>query len=411
MKEHMLEKFKKYYNKSREERIDILKDLGLCEESYKDLLNTKVMDNSLATRLVENQISILGLPLGLATNFVINGKEYVIPMAIEEPSVIAAASNAAKILGNITCTSYGRQTIGQIALYDVKKDESIIYENKDKLLAIANNTNLKLVELGAGAKDLKVEKKGEFTILYLYVDTLDAMGANTVDTMLEAIAPIVEAMLEAKKLMSILSNYATSALISARVKLEVEKEFGDRISLACKLANVDVYRAVTNNKGIFNGIDALALATGNDTRAIEAAGHAYATRTGKYRSLTNWHMEDNILVGELTMPMSIATFGGSIGLNPASKISLEILNNPNAIELAKIAVALGLAQNFAALRALVTEGIQKGHMKLQANSVAIFAGANDSEVDMVVDRMLKVKEINIQKAKEILGDIRNASNS
>ena len=237
------------------------------------------------------------------------------------------------------------------------------------------------------------------------------MGANTVDTMLEAIAPIVEAMLEAKKLMSILSNYATSALIGARVKLEVEKEFGDRISLACKLANVDVYRAVTNNKGIFNGIDALALATGNDTRAIEAAGHAYATRTGKYRSLTNWHMEDNILVGELTMPMSIATFGGSIGLNPASKISLEILNNPNAIELAKIAVALGLAQNFAALRALVTEGIQKGHMKLQANSVAIFAGANDSEVDMVVDRMLKVKEINIQKAKEILGDIRNASNS
>ena len=404
MKEHMLEKFKKYYNKSREERIDILKDLGLCEESYKDLLNTKVMDNSLATRLVENQISILGLPLGLATNFLINGREYVIPMAIEEPSVIAAASNAAKILGNITCTSYGRQTIGQIALYDVKKDESIIYENKDKILAIANSTNLKLVELGAGAKDLKVEKKGEFTILYLYVDTLDAMGANTVDTMLEAIAPIVEAMLEAKKLMSILSNYATSALISARVKLEVEKEFGDRISLACKLANVDVYRAVTNNKGIFNGIDALALATGNDTRAIEAAGHAYATRTGKYRSLTNWHMEDNILVGELTMPMSIATFGVSIGLNPAS-------NNPNAIELAKIAVALGLAQNFAALRALVTEGIQKGHMKLQANSVAIFAGANGSEVDMVVDRMLKVKEINIQKAKEILGDIRNASNS
>lgn len=400
-----MKKFEKYYKKSRAERIEVLTSM-INKNTYEDLINSKVLSNEIASTIIENQISILGLPLGLATNFCINGKDYVIPMAIEEPSVIAAASNAAKILKNIKVSIDKRLTIGQIALYNVEGDINAIYQKKEQLLNLANSTQEILVNLGGGAKDIKIEKKDKFTIIYLYVDTLDAMGANTINTMLETIAPIIVDMVKAKRLMSILSNFATSSLVSATCKVKLDAELIDKIVLACEFANADIYRAVTNNKGILNGIDAVALATGNDWRAIEAGIHAYAVKNGKYMSLTRWYREDEYLVGELTLPMPIATVGGSIGLNPASRISLDILGNPSAIELSKITVALGLAQNFAALRALVTDGIQKGHMKLQANSVVLFAGAKNDEIETVVNKMIKLEKININTAKEILKEIR-----
>lgn len=400
-----MKKFEKYYKKNRIERVEILKD-SINEKTYEDLINSKVLSNEIASSIIENQISILGLPLGLATNFCINGKDYVIPMAIEEPSVIAAASNAAKILGNIEVQVDKRLTIGQIALYDVEGDINKVYDKKSELLNLANSTQEMLVSLGGGARDIKIEKKGKFTIIYLYVDTLDAMGANTINTMLEYISPIILNIVKAKKLMSILSNYATSMLVSAKCRVKLDEQLEDKIVLACEFANSDTYRAVTNNKGILNGIDAISLATGNDWRAIEAGIHAYATKDGVYKSLTKWYKENGDLVGELTLPMPIATVGGSIGLNPASRISLDILGNPNAVKLSEITVALGLAQNFAALRALVTDGIQKGHMKLQANSVALFAGAKNDEVESVVNKMINLKSINITTAKKILEEIR-----
>ncbi|WP_277285019.1 hydroxymethylglutaryl-CoA reductase, degradative [Sneathia sanguinegens] len=408
MKENMKEKFNKYYLKTRNERIDILREY-VSFENYKALEKTEILSNEIANNMIENQISVLGLPLGLATNFVINNEEYVIPMAVEEPSVIAAASNAAKLLGNIEVDIKNREVIGQIALYDIKKDINEILAKKEELLQIANSTQEQLVKLGGGARDIKVEKKGKFCIIYLYVDTLDAMGANMVNTMLESISQVVVEILEAKKLMSILSNYSTECLVEAKAEIKVEKNFGEKMTLACEFANVDVYRATTNNKGIFNGIDALAIATGNDWRAIEAAGHAYASRSGQYSSLTTWTFDGEKLRGNLIIPMAIATFGGSIGLNPASKIALDILKNPDAKELSKIAVALGLAQNFAALRALVTVGIQKGHMKLHAKSIASFIGAKENEREYVIQKMIEKNKINIEEAKKILGDLRNGS--
>lgn len=406
MKEFMENRFEKYYKKSRNERIEILKEYGISNESYNSLIQTEVLSNDVACAMIENQLSILGIPLAVATNFCINNKKYVIPMAVEEPSVIAAASNAAKKLGNIEAFCDKRITIGQIALYDVKENISILENKKEELLQLANSTQEMLVNLGGGAKDIKVEKKGDFSIVYLYVDTLDAMGANTINTMLEAIAPVVKDLLKAKKLMSILSNYATQSLAKAKCKVKLDEEIMDKIQKAFEFANTDVYRAVTNNKGILNGIDALALATGNDWRAIEAGAHAYAAKDGVYKSLSKWYKKDGYLIGQLELPMPIASFGGSIGLNPASKISFDILGNVKAKELSKIAVALGLAQNFAALYALVTSGIQKGHMKLQANSVALFAGANEKELDIVVKKMIEVNKININTAKKILEEIR-----
>lgn len=400
-----MEKFEKFYKKSKLERIEILSEF-MNDKEYELLKNGEILSDDIATSMIENQISILGLPLGLATNFCINGKEYIIPMAIEEPSVIAAASNAAKILGDIEVKASKRLTIGQIALYDTKEKIEKIYEIKEKLINLANSSQEMLINLGGGARDIKVEQKGKFSIVYLYVDTLDAMGANTINTMLETIAPVVKEVLKAKKLMSILSNYSTESLVEANCKVKLDDEISSKIQLACEFANSDIYRAVTNNKGIMNGIDAVAIATGNDFRAIEACSHAYATKDGGYKSLTNWYTKDGYLYGNLTLPMQIATFGGSIKLNPASRISLNILNNPSAIELAKITVAVGLAQNFAALRALVTEGIQKGHMKLQANSVALFAGANVDEVEFVVNEMISRNKIDINTAKKILEEKR-----
>ena len=395
--------WKNSYKKTRIERIDLLKKANLIDEdSYKYLIESKILSNEIADKVIENQISVYGVPFGIATNFLIDGKEYVIPMVIEEPSVIAAACNGAKFtkeFGGIYTEIEERLMTGQISYYnlnDFKKSKDIILSKKEDLLKIANESQNEIVHLGGGAKDIEVDIKDEFLIVYLHVDTLDAMGANTINTMLEVISPIIHELIGGDKLMSIISNLSTKALVKASCSLEVDEAIGKKIELASKFADTDEYRATTNNKGIFNGIDAFSLALGNDWRAIEAGAHAYAAKDGKYKSLTKWSYKNNKLNGELIIPMPIASFGGSIGINPLSKISLKILGNPNAKELSKIAAAVGLVQNFSALRALVTVGIQKGHMKLQIKSLALYLGANDKEIEYITEKLKDEKKYKIK---------------
>lgn len=412
----MKEKLNKIYKKSREERISILRELSyISEETYEYLKNTNVLTNNIADKMIENQISIYGLPIGIATNMLVDNKEYIVPMVIEEPSVIAAANNALSIIsknGGFDTIIDEREMIGQIIYDNLEKKEEIynkIKQSSDIICKIANESHPSIVNLGGGANKIEVKIKGDFLIIYLYADTLDAMGANILNTMLEAVAKYLEETLSINNLMSILSNYATSALVTSKCKIKIEEELGKRIERASILADTDIYRATTNNKGIFNGIDAIAIATGNDWRAIEAGGHAYATREGKYASLTKWRYIDGYICGSITMPMPIATVGGSINVNKINMISLEILNVKSAKELSKIAVSLGLAQNFAALRALVSEGIQKGHMKLHSRSVAVSAGAKEDEIAYVIKYMEDRKNINIDIAKEGLERIRHES--
>lgn len=405
--------WKNSYKKSREERINLLKEANLInKEQYEYLLNNNILSNEIADKLVENQISVFGLPFGIATNFLINGKEYVIPMAVEEPSVIAAACNAAKIIaknGGFKASIEKRLVTGHISLYDVENiEESLktILSIKEELIDIANKSQPNMVSLGGGARDITAEIKGEFLIIYLHVDTKDAMGANTVNTMLEVISPIVLEKVRASKLMSIISNYSTNCIVKANCEIEVEEELGIKLDKAIKFANTDVYRAVTNNKGVSNGIDAIALATGNDWRAIEAGMHSYAVRDGQYKSITNWEYRNGKIYGSIELPMAIASYGGSINVNELAKISLSILGNPNSIELAKITACVGLAQNFAAIRALVSVGIQKGHMKLHLKTLAISVGATLEEVDKISKLLENEKHIDVEIVKKALDKIR-----
>lgn len=404
--------WKDSYKKSRKDRIKLLKENGnISDENFNNLMDSKVLTNEIADKFIENQIGIYGIPLGIATNFLINNKEYVIPFAIEEPSVIAAACNAAKIIkanGGFSAKIDERLIIGQIAIYDIldfEKAKNDILKEKTQLLEIANNSQPNIVNLGGGARDIKIEKKGEFLIIYLYVDAKDAMGANTVNTMLETIAPIIIEICRGVKLMSIISNYSTSCMVKAECSIEIEESVGKRIEKAIEFANVDTYRAVTNNKGIFNGIDAIALATGNDWRAIEAGLHAYASKDGRYKSLTTWKYIDGRLHGSIEIPLAIASFGGSVNLHPTSKISLEILGNPTAKELAEITACVGLAQNFAALRALVTVGIQKGHMKLQLKSFGVYLGLSNEKIKKLEKLFENETHITLDKVNEKIKDI------
>ena len=405
--------WKDSYKKTRLERIELLKEgKYIDDKDYEYLKNSEVLSDDLADKFIENQISVYGIPFGIATNFLIDGKEYVIPMAIEEPSVIAASCNAAKIIkasGGFKTSLDERIMTGHISYYNVKNiDEAvnIINSMKEELIKLANDSQPNLIELGGGAQSLEVDIKDEFLVVYLHVNTLDAMGANSINTMLEVIAPIIQEKISSEKLMSIISNYSTHSLVVAECELDIEEKIGKKIEIACRFANSDVYRAVTNNKGIFNGIDALALATGNDWRAIEAGIHAYAARNGKYMSLSEWKYENGKLYGRLEIPMAIASFGGSIKINEISKISFDILGNPDAKTLARITACVGLAQNFAALRALVTVGIQKGHMKLQIKSFAIYAGAKLEEIDLITEKLKNAKHITIEDVKKVLLEIR-----
>ena len=409
------------------ERIEKLAQAGLLsEEGLQTLRDNETLPLSLANEMVENVLGTLALPFGLAPGFQIDGKEVQVPMVTEEPSVIAAASYAAGLIkrsGGFQTQVHKRQMIGQVALYDVSNKEKAIQAitgAKEDLLQLANQAYPSIVKRGGGARDLWTEEKGDFLICYLSVDPKEAMGANMLNTMLEALVDPLEDLSGGQGLMAILSNLATDALVTARCKIDYRflsrdpkeaAEIAQKMTLASQLAAVDPYRAATHNKGIFNGIDAVVLATGNDWRAIEAGGHTYASHTGQAQGLSSWihHPEQQVLEGQLTLPMPIATKGGSIGLNPSVQVAHELLENPDAQTLARIIVSVGLAQNFAALKALVSTGIQHGHMKLQAKSLALLAGATPSEVAPVVQALLEDKPFNLEKAQAVLKKLRQSN--
>lgn len=406
------------------ERIEALLKEGLLTWDEAQILKEQQgLPLSIADQLTENVLSTFDLPFSLAPYFLINGQDYVLPMVTEEPSVVAAASYAAKLIqrsGGFTTQVHQRQMIGEIALTDVRDVEMAskrILEDKKTLLQLANEAYPSIVKRGGGARDLWIENKGDFLIVYLAVDPKEAMGANMLNTMLEALTEPIQELSGGQVLMAILSNLATRSLVSARCAIDFKALSRDpeeataiaqRMELASQLAQVDPYRAATHNKGIFNGIDALVLATGNDWRAIEAGAHAYAAQSGPYKGLSHWKSqpEEKKLYGEITLPMPVATKGGSIGLNPTVQVSHRLLGEPSAIELAGIIASLGLAQNFAALKALVTTGIQAGHMKLQARSLALLAGAKEEEVPRLVSQLLENKPFNLEKAQTLLEELR-----
>jgi hydroxymethylglutaryl-CoA reductase len=367
--------------------------------------------------MIENAIGVVVLPLGIATNFVINGKEYVLPMAIEEPSVIAASSKAAKIAkikGGFTAKADRSLMIGQVQLVSLPTSMGTLKEkilvNKEELLRLANSKGKSVI-----AKDLEVRgiqdksqnTMGEMLIVELIIDTQDAMGANAINTMCETIAPRIEELTGGKAILKILSNYATRRLVRCKAVFDKSELGGEhivnRILYAYAFAYSDIYRAVTHNKGIMNGIDAVALATGQDFRAIEAGAHAYAARDGTYRSLTKWYKtKEGDLAGEIELPMAVGTVGGIASVHPIAKVALKILDVKTSQELAMVLSAIGLAQNLAAIRALASEGIQIGHMKLHARNIAVMAGAKGNLIDIIANRIAEENSVNINRAKEIL---------
>lgn len=395
---------------------------SLSEEDVKTLTKEGPLPLDLADKMIENVIGTMPLPLGIATNFLINGKDYLVPMAIEEPSVVAAASNAAKMCragGGIRSLATEPLMISQIQLVNVPSPctaKYIILERKKEIIDLANSTNPILLKVGGGVRDVEVRildsPVGPMVVTHLIVDVRDAMGANTVNTMAEAVAPLLEKWTGGKVYLRIISNLADRRLVRAWTRVPKDALGGedvvDGIVYAWAFAAADPYRAATHNKGIMNGVIAVALATGQDTRALEAGAHAYAARNGRYEPLSVWEKDRNgDLVGYLEMPMAVGTIGGAVRVHPVAKIALKILGIKTAKELAEVMGAVGLAQNLAALRALATEGIQKGHMKLHARQLAITAGAKGDEVDEVVKEMLKRGEIRLDVAKEILEAIRS----
>ena len=413
-----------FSKKTPAERLQMLKEKELLQDEHWQLLDSQeTLPLETANQMSENVLATLALPYSLVPDFLVDGKTYQVPFVTEEPSVVAAASYATKIIkrsGGFETEVHKRQMIGQIALYQIDYvDQAIkdVLRKKKELLEQANQAYPSIVARGGGARDLWLEQKDDFLIFYLSVDTQEAMGANMLNTMLEALTLPLEELTGGKSLMAILSNYATDSLVTARCVIDyrflsrdnAEAELlADKMQLASKLAQVDPYRAATHNKGIFNGIDALVLATGNDWRAVEAGAHAYASREGSYRGLSTWTVDPDKrqLHGQMTLPMPIATKGGSIGLNPAVAASFDLLGQPQAKDLASLIVSVGLAQNFAALKALVSTGIQAGHMKLQAKSLALQAGAQDEEIAAVVRLLSAKKAFNLTAAQEILADLR-----
>ncbi|WP_100183174.1 hydroxymethylglutaryl-CoA reductase, degradative [Candidatus Nitrosotenuis aquarius] len=408
----------KFFEKSRKERIDeVSKFANLTPEERQILEGAGGIGFDQADKMVENAIGTFSFPLGIATNFVINNKEYLVPMVIEEPSVIAAASKAAKIAkihGGFRMQNEESYSIGQIQIINVNIKEAIpkILSHTKEILDLANTKSNTLSKMGKGAKQVSCKEittpSGPMLIVELLIDVGDAMGANVTNTMCEGVAPLVEQITGGKALLRILSNYSTRRLVSGTATFDKEELGGeqtvDNIILAYQFADNDEYRAVTHNKGIMNGIIAAANATGQDTRAIEAAAHAYAAKSGKYRSLTQWNKDkDGNLVGKIELPMSVGVVGGIINVHPMAKVCAKILQIKSASELACVIAAVGLAQNFSAIRALASEGIQKGHMKLHARNIAAAAGATPDQIDAIAAKMVQEGKISINRARELVG--------
>ena len=340
-------------------------------------------------------------------------------MVIEEPSVVAAASNGAKRVGNIITTSQPRELIGQIILKEVIDPEqatAVIEKNEHYLLDLAKSFSINMVKRGGGPTRIWTKTFESYFTVYLGFNPCDAMGANAINHVLEALSEEVEQLVNGVALMRILSNYQPESLVTAKVKIPIlslannqadSQLLAQNIVAASEYAHLDVYRATTHNKGIMNGIDAVLMATGNDWRAVSAGVHAYASHTGDYQSLTDWKIEEDYLVGKIELPLAVATVGGTLSVHPQAKQSLALLGNPDAQQLSEIIAAVGLAQNFAALRALVSEGIQKGHMSLHARQLAIQAGANEAEAPRLIELLKRQeKAISISVATELLAKMR-----
>lgn len=415
----------KFYECSIEERKARLEEAGYDNNTLNILMSQYLLSPEIGDHLVENYIGDFDIPMGLGLNFVINKKDYVIPMATEEPSVIAAASNAAKMAkkgGGFKTKMEHKYATGQVVLTNIPDLVTAIQtleSRREEIIEKTNQYHPSIVERGGGVKNIQVLTKNssnhEFLTVLFFIDTKEAMGANIVNTMMEGITPILEEWTGGEKLLAILSNLPTEAVASASTcipysalgKTEEEGiQLAERIVLATEYANIDPYRAVTHNKGIMNGVHAVAVATGNDTRALEAAVHAYAARSGHYQTLSYWHLSDDGLCGEITLPLALGTVGGAVRVLPKAKANLSLLNHPSSRKLAQIMAAVGLAQNLAALKALVSEGIQRGHMSLHANSLAIHAGAIGSEIEKVATYLKKNQCLNSTAAKEYLAKIR-----
>jgi hydroxymethylglutaryl-CoA reductase len=415
---------KKFRSMNQEERLEyIKKKTNLDDKEIALFSNTSIFNFNQINKMIENAIGIFQIPLGIANNFVINDKEYLIPMAIEEPSVIAAVSNAAKIAkeaGGFKAKADKSIMIGQIQLVffnnnnlNIDELKKTIIENKFELIKLANTRSKSAICVDIRIKQLddkSINNLGPMTIIEIFVDTKDAMGANVVNTMCEVIAPKIELLTNGQVILKILSNYATKRLVRCKGVFPKALIGGDRvlkrILYAYAFAYSDVYRAVTHNKGIMNGIDSVAIATGQDFRAIESGCHAYACRDGQYRSLTKWYENsEGDLVGEIEIPLAVGIVGGITNVHPLVKTCIKILGITSSQELAMIIASVGLAQNFSAIRALSDEGIQKGHMKLHSKNIAKIAGALNNQIEVISQQMIKEENISVSRAKEIIESI------
>jgi len=414
---------KKFYEMSLDERLSLVASKSnLTKNEISTVVNQPLPFDKI-DRMVENAVGSFSLPLGIATNFVINGKEYLVPMAIEEPSVIAAASHAAKLAKSsrgFKASAESSIMRGQIQvtnLLDIKKAIQVISKNKESLLRTVNSISKNVMALDLKTRIVENEIDGtKMLAAELYVDCKDSMGANTINSMCELLGPEIEQKTSGKVILKIISNYATERIATSEATFKKEELGGtdivDRILSAFAFAFSDTYRAVTHNKGIMNGIDAVSIATGQDFRAIEAAAHAYASRDGKYRSLTTFSKSSNgDLVGRIEIPLSVGIVGGISTVHPVARMGLKILGVKSASELACVIASAGLAQNLAAIRALSTEGIQKGHMKLHAKNIAVAAGATGKLVDIVSETMYKQSKISLDSARQILQDLRHSRDS
>lgn len=380
-----------------------------------------------ANGMVENVIGTFELPLGVAGNFTVNGRDYLVPMAVEEPSVVAAASFMAKLAregGGFEASSTGplmRAQVQVIGITDPYGARLALLRARDQILAVANSRDKVLIGLGGGCRDIEVHvfgdtPRGAMVVMHLIVDVRDAMGANTVNTMAEAVSPLVEKLTGGTVRLRILSNLADLRLARARVRLAPSvlatrersgEEVVEGVIDAYTFAAIDPYRAATHNKGIMNGVDPVIVATGNDWRAVEAGAHAYACRSGRYTSLTTWEKDTaGALVGTIEMPMPVGLVGGATKTHPLARLALKILDVKSAQELGEVAVAVGLAQNLGALRALATEGIQRGHMALHARNIALVAGATGDEVDSIAKQMAAEHDVRTDRAVALLEALR-----
>ena len=418
-----------YFKRSLDERVEILVSQGRIDAADAALLRSEMASfpRAVADSMVENVIGVYGLPLALGLNFLINDRDYVVPMVVEEPSVVAAVSHTARIVrraGGFEVETDPSVMIGQVQVVgcpDPEGAQAALLEARGRILACANALHPNLVERGGGARDIEVRILGSGTsrfttmvVLHLLVDTCDAMGANLVNTMAEGVAPLVEALTGGKVHLRILSNLADRRLVRARCRIPTAllswkgysgEEVVEGVVCASEFAELDPYRAATHNKGVMNGIDAVALATGNDWRAIEAGAHAFCARASGYAPMATWKLEDEALVGRLELPIQVGTIGGPIRLHPLLEVVYKILGVQSASELSGVMGAVGLAQNLAALKALATEGIQTGHMSLHARSVAATAGARGAQIEDVAERLILEGEIKVGRAREILKDL------